>query len=57
MYVKGEVFFDPWKENMVLNSIYNSDMVKVLDNRRPQPQRQEKQPVVPHHEGPMPDIL
>jgi len=39
----------------MLNSIYNSDMVKVLDNRRPQPHRQEKQNGMPHHESPMPE--
>jgi len=32
----------------MLNSIYNTDMVKVLDNRRSQ--RQEKQPVMSLHE-------
>ena len=39
----------------MLKSIYNSDMVKVLDNPRPQPHRQEKQLDIPHHEGPMPE--
>jgi len=38
---------------MMLNSIYNTDMVKVLDSRRPQ--RQEKQPVMPLHEGRTPE--
>ena len=37
----------------MLNSIYNTDMVKVLDSRRPQ--RQEKQPVMPLHEGRTPE--
>jgi hypothetical protein len=40
---------------MLINSIFNSDMVKVLANRRPQPHRQGKQPVMPHHEGSMPE--
>jgi len=39
---------------MMLNSISKTDIVKVvIDNRRPQ--RQEKQPVVPHHVGQTPE--
>lgn len=37
----------------MLNSISNTDMVKVLDNQRLR--RQEKQPVMPFHEGRTPE--
>lgn len=37
----------------MVNSIYNTDMVKVLDNQRLR--RQEKQPVMPLHEGRTPE--
>ncbi len=43
-------FLNPWKDDRMLNSISSTDTVKVIiDNRRPK--RQEKQPVMPLHEG------
>lgn len=35
---------------MMLNSIDNKGMSNVLENRKAQPQRKEKEPVVSHHE-------
>ncbi len=48
MYVMEKAFPNPKKEGVMLTSIYNTDMVKVLDNRRPQ--GEEKQPVMPPHQ-------
>jgi len=44
LYVMEKAFPNPKKEGVMLTSIYNTDMVKVLDNRRSQ--GTEKQPVM-----------
>jgi len=48
MYVMEKVFPNHQKEGVMLNNICNTEMVKVLNNRRSQ--EKEKQPVMPSHQ-------